>query len=100
MRSDENRPESWSLLSSAGAASSQGRHGRQLMAAEPFEKRPARGRDIAEIAGHMGLVQGANRIAAAGDADQLALFGAAGDLLGHGEGRLAEGRRLEGAERA
>ena len=60
-----------SMPDPASLAYPQNLDARQGFAFHPFKKRAARGRNIAEIAGHAGLVQRRHGVAAAGDRDQL-----------------------------
>src|SRR5262245_27650012 len=84
----------------ARAAAGESHDPRQLSAAEPLQKSSAGGRDIAQVVGDTSLVKRPHGVPAAGDAYELAAFGESGDLAGERESPLAEGRRLEGAERA
>ena len=49
---------------------------RQRLAFHPFQERAAGGRDIGEIVGDAGMVERRDRVAAAGDRNQLAGLGA------------------------
>src|SRR6185312_6755660 len=60
------------------------RHARQLASLEPFEEGAAGGRDIAELVDDAGMSQRRHRVAAACDAEQLALLGQRRDPLGNG----------------
>ena len=66
----------------------------QRLAFQPFEEGAAGGRDIGEIVGDPGMVERRDRVAAAGDREQLAgLRSARGRLLRDGVGARVEGRR-------
>src|ERR1043165_3523996 len=84
----------------AEAAAGERHNPRQLSAAEPLQEGAAGRGDIAEIVGHMGLVEGPDRVAATGDAHELSRLGETGNFAGERESPLAEGRRLESAKRA
>src|ERR1700722_11079970 len=73
---------------------------RQRLAFHPFEEGAAGGRDIAEAMRDAGAVQRGDGVAAAGDRDELALFGALCDVMRELIGALFEAGELEGAERA
>src|SRR3954451_743381 len=73
---------------------------RQRLAFQPFQKRAARRRDIGEVVGDAGVVEGCDRIAAAGYRDKLARPGALGGMTRRRDRALIEGDEFEGPERA
>src|SRR6516164_4346015 len=72
----------------------------QHLPLEPFKEGAARGRNISEAAGDAGQVERRHGVAAAGDADELAIRGEFRGGFRHGDGAVVERFHLEGAERA
>src|SRR5271169_3629022 len=71
----------------------------QGLSFQPFEEGAAGGRDIAEPLDHARMVQGGERVAAAGERVELSLAGEVRDAARERDGSGIEGRKLEGAHR-
>ena len=71
-------------------------HARQDLAFDELERGAAAGRDVAELVGQAGLLDGLDRLAAADDRRRARI----GHGVGHGERARGEARILEDAHRA